>query len=140
MVNLAEAVKDRINAGTYSAAVTAEREYRPAPDLSALQGVKCYVVPESMAANVSTRASDQFTPMISVTLHKGGKGNADLDAMMVLAEEVFDQLRGVSYTITEGRCSWQGAENETLFLSSALDELQVFSTRITVSFFLIRSR
>lgn len=93
VVSIAEAVKEELNAASFSQTFTAERTYLPAFSLDDLESVKVAVVGSDAAEQTLTRASVDGTYEVQVGLAKRAEDTAAADEMLLLVQEVGDHFR-----------------------------------------------
>lgn len=147
VIQLADAVKDLLNAATLSLSFTAERAYVPVFDLTALAAIKVTVVPRELSMATLSRRDDDFTYVIDVAVMKSiGRGdmtttdvNAACDPLMKLTEEIGDLFRDDA-SAESLPARFVGFTNAPIFDWRKLDEERVFAALISPSFKLVRSR
>ena len=84
ITDIAEAVKDELNGGSFSQTFTAERHYKPAFDLPDMKTLHVTVVPKGLDMQATTRTSAQHDVQIDVAVQKKftAGDNAELDPLM----------------------------------------------------------
>lgn len=95
LVQLADAIADSLNAGSFSQAFTAERLYQPVFDLPDLAGLRVSVVPRSVEITSTTRAKSFFDCTVDIGLQLKIDDDIGIDDLLTLAQEIIDALRGV---------------------------------------------
>lgn len=96
IVQLAEAVKDTLNAATLSQAFEAVRAYAAAYELKDMETLHVTVGASAVNAVAESRSSDRFEYAVEVGIQQrfaGGPTEGELDALMLLVEEVVDLFR-----------------------------------------------
>ena len=69
-VDIAEAVKDALNAATFSQAFTATRQYRPAFELKDMATLHVTVVPHAVDVQSLSRTKQQYDVQVHVAAQK----------------------------------------------------------------------
>lgn len=94
VIEIAEAVKDDLNAGSWSHVFTAARAYLPENDAGTLSTLRVSVVPSAVRKEVLTRSNERGEYRIGIIVQKkvDDKLNATLDPLMRLVEEIMDYL------------------------------------------------
>ncbi|HQL54905.1 MAG TPA: hypothetical protein PLQ87_09375 [Phycisphaerae bacterium] len=135
IIALADAIVASLNGATFSMAFQAERGYRPAVELPALQAVKVTVIPKSLAISAATRADGFYDCAIDIGVQR--KVDVDdpaaLDELMKLVEEIGDHLR---YHKLDGfaLAAWLALENEPVFAPEHLEQHRQFTSVLTVTY------
>lgn len=152
VVEIAEAVVEALNDATLSMAFTAERLYVPRfkrhasspgdEDLPDLETLRVSVVPRELSLASLNRGADDFDYLIDVAIQKrlDSDGPAEVDPYMLLAEEVVDLFRGEALEASFGRASCMQAANLPIYSPEFLNDANVFTSVVTLTFRLARAR
>ena len=90
---IAEAVKDEINAGDWSQTFTATREYAPIKKLTALDTLKVVAVPfdrETLPASRGRGRQEDYLVQVGVLKKFSTKNAVEIDPLMTLVDEIGD--------------------------------------------------
>lgn len=152
VVEIAEEVKDALNDAAFSMPFTAERLYVPRfrlrknspgesgdPDLDTL---RVSVVPRELSLVALNRGADDFDYSIDVAIQRRLESDdpADVDPYMGLAQEVVDLFRGKFLAGVFGRAACVSAANLPIYSPEFLNESKVFTSVVTLTFRLARTR
>ena len=152
VVEIAEAVRDALNGASLSMAFDAERLYVPrfrlhakTPDdagLPDLETLRVSVVPRELSLASLNRGADDFDYVVDVAIQKrlDSDGPAEVDPYMLLAEEVVDLFRGKALEDSFGRASCVQAANLPIYSPEFLNDANVFTSVVTLTFRLARAR
>lgn len=141
IVDIAEAVKDALNAATLSMAFTAERLYVPVYEIRSLSGLKVSVIAASSEDERLSRAASLATHRIDVGVqNRIGTGamteseiRAACDPLMDLAEEIADLFDGEPLAgYTQAKCT--ETSMRVLYLPQMIDTHRVFTSVVTLTF------
>ena len=132
---IADAIVQSLNAGSFSMPVEAQRCYQPVHDLSQLQQLRVSVVPKSLTATIATRSDSFFDCAIDIGVQR--KVDADdqeaLDGLMHLVEEIGDHLRFHKLEAFPS-AAWLALENDPIFAPDHLEKERVFTSVLTVTY------
>jgi hypothetical protein len=132
---IADAIVQSLNTGSFSMAVEAQRCYQPVHGLSQLQELRVSVVPKSLTATIATRSDGFFDCAIDVGIQQ--KVDADdqeaLDGLMHLVEEIGDHLRFHKLDAFPN-AAWLALENTPIFAPEHLEKERVFTSVLTVTY------
>lgn len=135
IINIAEAVKDALNAHDFSQEFTAERHYQPLFDLAEMKDLHVSVVPNGVTTATLGRARAQFDCRIDVAVQKKLKqaDNAEIDLLMLLVDEIAEYFRAKRL---EGlpEAAWVKTENTALYAQEHLNEMRQFTSVVTLTF------
>jgi hypothetical protein len=139
ITDIAEAVKDELNAGSFGQTFTAERHYKPSFDLPDMKTLHVSVVPKGLAMQATTRSSAQHDVQIDIAVQKKftAGDNAELDPLMELVEEIadfFKQRRLDAYP----QAVWVKTENAPIYAAEHMDELRQFTSVLTLTYRVLR--
>jgi len=132
---IADAIVQSLNAGSFSMPVEAQRCYQPVHDLSQLQQLRVSVVPKSLTATIAARSDSYFDCAIDIGVQR--KVDADdqeaLDGLMHLVEEIADHLRFHRLDAFPN-AAWLSVENNPIFAPDHLEKERVFTSVLTVTY------
>jgi hypothetical protein len=143
-IDIADAVVAELNGPRppgqeFSPAFTAVRAYRPQFELPDLKTLRVTVVPKAIEITGMARTVNQHDVSIDVAVQKkvAAADDAELDALMVLVERIADlfRLRRLSMFPT---ALWQRTLNVPIYSPEHLEQKQVFTSVLTLSFRVIR--
>lgn len=133
---IADAVATHINAGTYSRPVSAVRMYQPAFTLDDLKDLRVSVVPRTVAISAASRESSAFECVVDVGVQQKlppENEQAEIDALLDLAEEVADRLR-LTRLPGAPEAAWAGIAHEPVVASESLEQHRVFTSVLSVTY------
>lgn len=137
IVAIADAVVSELNGAQFSLPFMAQRSYLPRFDLAEMKDLHVTVVPKSVTVAPGDRARNQHDYEIDVAIQKKVAGDADIDAMMSLVNEIADHMRlkrlGRSPT-----AAWVRTEYEPIYSQEHLDQLGQFTSVLTFTFRVMR--
>lgn len=102
--DIAESVKDAINAGSYSMTVTAKRSWVPVWESEDLENMVCHVSPANQSAGAQTRTTMSWDyPVVVGFGRKINKLDLDdeVDALADFVEEVVDEIKLEQRTLSD---------------------------------------
>lgn len=141
ITSIADAVTDRLNAGSFSQSFTAERHYQPQFDLAELETLKVSVVPRSLTVSGSSRRQSQYDALVDIGVQKrlsaDGDEKAQVDALLDLVEEIADHLRferlpGLPEAV------WVGLAHEPVVAAEHLEQHRQFTSLLTATYRVLR--
>ena len=137
-VDIAEAVKESLNAATFSQAFTATRQYRPAFELKDMATLHVTVVPHAVDVQSLSRTKHQYDVQVHVAVQKKLKEDSatEIDPLMDLVEEVMDFWRLRRLDGAGATCV--GVANAPIYATEHMAELRQFTSLITLTFRLFR--
>lgn len=140
LIQVADAVLAELAAGTFSQQFTAQRAYRPAFDLAALNALRVTVVPKSVDVINASRRTDHFDCVIDVGIQK--RVNPDdgqsVDAMANFVAEVVDFLRHRALSSMPDAV-WLRIRNDPGWVPEHLDEHRTFTSVVEVTYRVARA-
>ena len=141
VTDIAEAVKDELNGGSFSQSFTAERHYQPVFELPEMKTLHVTVVPKGMTINPASRGLIQHDYQIDIAVQKkfstGDGGNTELDALMTLVEEIGDFFRRRRLSgLPNAACV--KIENTPIYAAEHMEQLRQFTSVITLTFRVLR--
>lgn len=133
--DIAEAVKNELNAQSFSMAFTAERGYLPCFELPEMKDLHVTVVPNgiTMAALGRDRAQHDCKVDIAVQKKLGDAPDAEADALMALVEEMAEHFNRKRLLDVQ-EAAWVRTENAPIYSQEHLSELRQFTSVITLTF------
>jgi len=136
VVQVAQAVTDALNAGTFSMPFTAQRMALPLFTLEEMQDLHVTVVPREVASSVLDRASDEDEVKVDVAVQKraASVAVADVDPLLAFVQEIADFLNRRQM----GDAIWKKTENKPVYLPEHLREKEQFTSVLTVTYKLVR--
>ena len=138
VIDIAEAVKEELNGGTFSQSFTAERHYQPTFDLQDMKTLHVTVVPKDIEMQLATRSSSQHDYRIDVAVQKKVTVGdmAELDELMGLVEEVIAFLSRRKLASVPA-AMWIRTANEPIFATEHLEQFGQFTSILTLTYRLI---
>lgn len=124
IIDIADAVVAKINNGSYSQAIAAERKHLHFIERNNL-ALACYIVPKGESSEVFARCLLNRDVSIDVVVVGPCVDESTAAGLSALVEEIKQDLRDV----TMSGASWSGEENDPLY---SLDEISSSGTFISV--------
>ncbi|MCG3178008.1 MAG: hypothetical protein BIFFINMI_00331 [Phycisphaerae bacterium] len=146
LIQIAEAVVAELNApgsplvpAEGDPLATAARAYAPVFDLGEMVDLHVTVVPKAASAERADRATRQFDYSIDVAVQKklGDGGDAEIDGLMLLVEQIADHFNGKRPVQYAGAVCLR-ADNEPVYSPDHLRELRQFTSVLTLVFRVVR--
>ena len=139
ITDIADAVVAEINAGLFSQSVAATREYLPHFDLEDMQTLRVTVVPKSVTTLPGGRGHNQHDYAIDVAVQQKLQtaDNAEIDALMLLVDEVGDHFRFKRLS-SYPNAMWLKTENQPVYAQEHLQEMRQFTSVLTLTFRVMR--
>ena len=135
IIEIAEAVKEELNAGSFSQPFTAERHYQPLFELKDMKDLHVSVVPNGISIHPLGRGQNQYDVRIDVAVQK--KFDTDdapeLDPLMTLVEEIADHFRLKRLANYTG-AMWVKTENVPVYAQEHMEQLRQFTSVVTFTF------
>jgi len=135
IIDIAEAVKESLNAAAFSQPFTAERRYQPLFELAEMKDLHVTVVPGGVTGVTLGRGRAQHDYRIDVAVQKKFKKGdaAELDPLMALVEEIAEHFR---FKRLEGcpEAVWVKTENAPVYAQEHMAEMRQFTSVITLTF------
>ena len=135
ITDIADAVVQELNAGSWSLPLSAERHYRPLFDLADMAALHVTVVPKGVVVERADWSRSQFDYQVDVAVQKkvAAVDNATLDPLTALVQEVADFLRGRRLAaLPAAMCV--AVRNEPIYAPEHLDELRQFTSVLTFTY------
>ena len=127
----AEAIKDMLNAGTFTESFTATREYILYQRLQEISDLTVWVVPAERDTELESRTKDKNTYTISITVMNKCGTNEQIDALQDLAEEIYLHFRRGELTSLENY-KLTGFESPTLYSPDELATANLYVSEISI--------
>ena len=144
-IDIAHAVVTELNTAPvppetgFSQAFTATRAYRPVFDLAELKTLRVTVVPKGIEILNLSRHANQNDVSVDVAVQKKVNPDdlAELDSLMALTEQIGDFFRLRRLTALPGAL-WTKTENVPVYSPEHLEQKQVFTSVLTLTFRVVR--
>ncbi len=138
-VEIAQAVADELNAGSFGQEFTAQRLYQPLFELTEMKILHVTVVPANVNIHSGSRGRNQHDYKIEVAVQKKfqADGVADIDPLMDLAEEIADFFRRRRLT-SFPTAMWVKTEHAPLFAQEHMEQFRQFTSLITFTYKVMR--
>ena len=139
IIDIADAVVEELNAGSYSQSFTAERHYLPELKLTETEDLHVLVVPAVIEMGQPARNALLYDYSIDVgILKKLQAADADeVDPLVDLVQEIADSLRLKRLTEYPD-AAWVRAVNEPVFVREHFDDLRQFTSVLRLTYRLMR--
>jgi hypothetical protein len=135
LVQVADAVVERINTATLPQPATAVRLYQPGWTLDELQQLRVSVVPRSVQVEPATRREANLDCTIDIGIQKklsGDELQPEIDALTELVEAIADLLRFSHLHLPGGReAAWFGMSNDPVVATEHLEQHRQFTSLLT---------
>jgi hypothetical protein len=133
--NIAEAVVAELNGATLSQPITAARSYLPEFDLPEMADLHVTVVPRAMTKAPIGRSimSAEIQVDIGVQKKLAAQGNAEIDALLGLVEEIAEFFEQRHLTAIP-EAVWVKTEHKPLYAAEHMDEMRQFTSVVTLTF------
>ena len=135
IIDIAEAVKNELNGGSFSQTFTAERHYQPVFELKDMKTLHVTVVPKDVELQLATRNTSQHDCRVDVAIQKKLESAdlAEIDELMGLVEELISflsrrKLASVSAAL------WIKTANEPIFAQEHLEQFGQFTSILTLTY------
>ncbi len=138
ITQVAEAVVAALNAAAFSQPIAAARSYLPRVELADLKTLKVTVVPSSVSVVTASRGQTQRDVAIDVAVQKklAREQNADLDPLLILAEEIAEHFRGKRLDSFPDAV-WVKTEFKPIYAPEHIEQLRTFTSVVTLTFRMI---
>ena len=138
ITDIAEAVKDELNGGTFSQSFTAERHYQPVFELKDMKTLHVTVVPKDVELQLATRNTSQHDCRVDVAIQKKLQTSdlAEIDELMDLVEEVVSFLARRKLA-SFPNALWIKTANEPIYAAEHLEQFRQFTSIVTLTYRLI---
>ncbi|MBI5725255.1 MAG: hypothetical protein HZA50_14950 [Planctomycetes bacterium] len=133
LTDIADAVVEELNAGSFSPPFTAQRLNLPEFDLAEMDSLHVTVVPKVFRESRLSRGAVQNDYSIDVGVMKRFVDQPDQDAMLALVEQIKSFFRGRRLSgYSSAICV--GAENDPPYDPTHLSKLRQFTSVLTLTF------
>jgi len=139
ITDIAEAVKDELNAGSFSETFTAERHYQPLFDMKEMKNLHVTVVPNDVTVHPASRGANQHDYRVDIAVQKRFKKDqpAELDPLMTLVEEIADSFR-LKRLASFSTAMWMKTDYTAIYAPEHMEELRQFTSILTLTFRVLR--
>jgi len=140
---IAEAVRDLLNQGSFKEAFSAELRYLPPSlDQQVIGSLNVLVVPGPRSTQIESRSEQRRTVNVDIGVLKRITPDDidEADALLNLVESFGDYLaqdQNRSFSVTAGRVAWQGQEQDPLYYEEHLDNHNAFVTVLRITYRLL---
>ena len=147
IVDIAEAVTDALNAGTFSRSFTARRHYLPVFELKDMDTLHVSVVPKETTIEPADRTREKRDVAVDIGVQQrlpaSEKEADELDALMTLVDELADHLRFGTLELEHppgagAKAVWIRTENAPVYAPEHIDQLRQFTSVLTVTYRIMR--
>ena len=135
VIDIADAVTDELNAGSFGQPFLAERLYRPEFDLAEFKTLRVTVVPKGLSTSGLSRGQDQFDVSVDVAVQKKlqTEDAGEIDPLMTLVEEIADTFRSRRLSSAPAAV-WVKTENVPIYSPDHLETKKLFTSVLTLTF------
>ena len=135
VIDIADAVTDELNAGSFGQTFIAERLYRPEFDLAEFKTLRVTVVPKGLSTSGLSRGQNQYDVSVDVAVQKKltTEDDAEIDPLMSLVEELADFFRLRRLAGSPG-AAWLKTENAPVYAPEHLETKKLFTSVLTFTF------
>ena len=139
LTEIAEAVKDELNAHDFSQEFEAVRLYQPLFELPEMKTLHVTVVPRGVEMQVSSRSLVQHDYAVDVAVQKKFDTDeaVERDPLMVLVEEIADFFRLRRLEVVPGAV-WAKTENKPVYSQEHMEQFRQFTSVLTLTFRVLR--
>jgi len=139
LTDIAEAVKDELNAGDFSQEFEAVRLYQPLFELPEMKTLHVTVVPHGVEMVVSSRSLVQHDYQVDVAVQKKFDTDeaVELDPLMALVEEIVDFFR-LRRSEAVPDAAWAKTENSPVYSQEHMEQFRQFTSVVTLTFRVLR--
>jgi len=139
ITDIAEAVVEMLNAGSFGQPIEAQRLYSPQFELAEMEDLHVTVVPRGVQILPGGRAHNQHDYTIDVAVQKklSAADNAEIDTLMDLVDQIADHFR---FKRLEGvpNAVWLKTEHQAIYSPEHLREMRQFTSVLTFTFRVMR--
>ena len=134
-----QAVTAELNAATLSMPFTAVRAYAPEASLEDMADLRVTVVPRGVTKTPLNRSALAYEVQVDIGVQKklAGQGNAEIDALLSLVEEIAEFFEQRHLTAIPDAV-WVKTEHKPLYAAEHMDELRQFTSVVTLTFRIAR--
>lgn len=141
LIEIAEAVKDALNAGSFTQTFTAERAYDLTAELNDDGVVHVDVAIRDSAMDFETRGTTEDIPRIDIAVRKKcGCTVAEIDALIEFVRELLDSFISTRRLTTDtlGDAWFLGAEQSPAYYPRHITDFKQFTGMLTLQWSLVR--
>jgi hypothetical protein len=134
LLRVADSVVQRLNAGPFSQAFTAQRLYLPQFELPEMATLHVSVVPKEEVTQFLSRGQLMRTCTVEVGVQKKLEqiGNEQIDALVMLVNEIADAFNRLKLDAPNALCT--ATKPNPIYAPEHLDQLRQFTSVITLKF------
>lgn len=138
IIDIAEAVKEELNGGTFSQSFTAQRHYQPTFELKDMKTLHVTVVPKDIEMQLATRNTSQHDCRIDVAIQKKLQSAdlAEIDELMGLVEEIINFMSRRKLASAPSAL-WIKTVNEPIYATEHLEQFRQFTSILTLTYRLL---
>lgn len=135
VIDIADAVADELNAGTFGQTFVPERLYRPDFELAEMKTLHVTVVPKGLVTSALSRGQNLYDVSVDVAIQKklAAEDQAEIDPLMALVEELADFFRLRRLTAAPSAV-WLKTENLPVYAMDHLEQKKLFTSVLTFTF------
>ncbi|NIA06914.1 MAG: hypothetical protein GWP14_04615 [Actinobacteria bacterium] len=135
IIDIAEAVKEELNGGTFSQAFTAERHYQPVFELKDMKTLHVTVVPKEIEMQLATRNTSQHDCGVDVAIQKKLESVdlAEIDELMGFVEEIIAFISRRKLASVPGAL-WIKTANEPIYAAEHMEQFRQFTSILTLTY------
>ena len=131
-IQIAEALRDNLNAATFTETFTATAERLADFTRESITGPTVVVYPDSVTEEQYTRGKRQETIEVGIAVFKPCEADAEdnIGDGLQLCQEIRTSIAGVAVS----SCDWTGSTQPELYERDFAEQLNQFASTITVSY------
>ena len=131
-IEIAEALRDNLNAATFTETFTATAERLADFTRESITGTTVVVYPESVSEEQYTRSKREETIEVGIAVFKPCEADAEdnIGDGLQLCQEIRNTIAGVSVS----SCDWTGATQPEIYERDFAEQLNQFASTITVTY------
>jgi len=135
IIDVAEAVKDELNTGSFSADFTAQRLYQPHFELEDMKVLHVSVVPASTDLSLADRKSARRDVQTHIAVQEKLQtaDNDEIDALMDLVQEIADHFH-TRRLAAAASAVCTAVENAPIYDQEHMDKWRQFTSLLTLTF------
>ena len=138
LIEIAEAVKDRLNTTNFGQSFVAQRKYVPVFELSEMDSLHVTVVPKATDAELADRARLQQDYQIDIGIQKriDPDKTDEVDPLMTLVEKIADHFAALRLENPRAACIH--VENRPVFDPEHMQQMRQLTSVLTLTFRTVR--
>jgi hypothetical protein len=136
LTQIADAVTERLNGGTYAVPVQAVRLHQPAFTLEELASLRVSVVPRVVQIAPASRDSVTLECVVDVGVQQklpAQQPDGEIDALLDLVESIADRLRFARLD-SFPEAVWSGIAHDPVVSAESLEQHRVFTSVLSVTY------